>query len=123
MKRLVPSASIADSLDWFVEDIANHKTQVRRPISWIREVREAFGISAVELGEKLDISQPAVSKLERSETSGTISLGKLQEVADTMGCDVVYAFVPRKGTFVKTSNANQKKLEKAQRDHLARPRF
>jgi predicted DNA-binding mobile mystery protein A len=46
------------------------------------------------LGERLGVSQVAVGKLEYSEAASTISLAKLEEVAATLGCSLVYALVP-----------------------------
>jgi len=37
----------------------------------------------------------AISKLEANERAGTIGLDTLTRAADALGCDVVYALVPR----------------------------
>jgi predicted DNA-binding mobile mystery protein A len=69
---------------------------LRRPrAGWIKAVRRALGMSARQLGERSHVSGSAISQAERSELEGTISLGKLQDLADAMGCDLVYGFVPR----------------------------
>ncbi len=61
---------------------------------WIRVVRTGLGMSQSALAGRLGVSQVAVDKLERSEAARTISLSKLEEVAEALGCKLVYALVP-----------------------------
>lgn len=61
---------------------------------WIREVRNALGMTARQLAQRLGISQPSVAKFERSEEAETISLKSLRKVAEALDCTLVYAFVP-----------------------------
>jgi predicted DNA-binding mobile mystery protein A len=61
---------------------------------WIREVRDALGMTARQLAQRLGISQPLVAKFERSEGAETISLKSLRTVAEARDCTLVYAFVP-----------------------------
>ncbi len=53
-------------------------------------------MSQSELAERLGISQPATAKLEAREADGSVSLSSLSRVADALGCELAYAFVPRK---------------------------
>jgi hypothetical protein len=46
----------------------------------------------------MNVSPQAVHQLEKSEAAGTISLKQLEAAATAMGCRVVYAVVPRKGS-------------------------
>ena len=57
---------------------------------WIRSSREALQISQEDLATQLGISQQALAKLERNESSGAISLERLINVAAAMDCEVVY---------------------------------
>ncbi|MCB2413952.1 mobile mystery protein A [Demequina sp. TTPB684] len=67
-----------------------------RPQSgWIRAVRDALGMSTRDMAARLGVTSMAVSKLEASERAGTIGLDTLTRAADALGCDVVYALVPR----------------------------
>lgn len=61
---------------------------------WIREVRDALGMSARQLALRVGVAQPSIAKLERSEEAETISLQSLRKVAEAMDCTLVYAFVP-----------------------------
>ena len=62
---------------------------------WISEIRRALGMTALQLGRRLDVSQPAVTQYEKSEINGAITLGTLRNVADAMECELVYALMPR----------------------------
>jgi predicted DNA-binding mobile mystery protein A len=62
---------------------------------WIRAIREALGMSASDLASRMGVTHAAVAKFEASEQRGRIGLDTLERVADSMGCDVVYALVPR----------------------------
>jgi predicted DNA-binding mobile mystery protein A len=63
---------------------------------WIRALRDALGMTAEQLGDRMGISQPSVQRLELSEASGTIQLSSLRKVAAALDCEVVYALVPRR---------------------------
>ncbi len=66
--------------------------QFRR--GWIREIREALGMSAAQLAARLGVSQPTVAKMEKAEAAGTVGLPSLRRAAEALGCRLVYAFVP-----------------------------
>ncbi len=61
---------------------------------WIRETREALGMSAAQLAARLGVSQPTVAKMETAEAAGTVSVQSLRRTAEALGCRLVYAFVP-----------------------------
>jgi predicted DNA-binding mobile mystery protein A len=62
---------------------------------WIRAIRDALGMTARQLGDRLGTSQAAVTKLERSEVDGSIRLDSLRRAAAAMDATLVYAIVPR----------------------------
>jgi predicted DNA-binding mobile mystery protein A len=64
---------------------------------WIRAIREVTGLTLQQLGRRLDRTISAVAYLEKAEAEYSISLGSLREVADSLGCELVYALVPRTG--------------------------
>lgn len=70
--------------------------RLRRPNrGWARAIREALGMSQSDLADRLEISQPAAAQLEAREADGSASIATLSRVADALGCELVYAFVPR----------------------------
>ena len=71
--------------------------QGKRPFGgWIRAIREALGMRAEDLAARMGVSQPSLTRLEKSERRGTIGLDALTRAADALDCDVVYALVPRR---------------------------
>lgn len=68
-----------------------------RPASgWLKAIREALGITATHLANKLGVSTSSVTRLETSEADDTVSLGTLRRAAEAMGCELQYALVPKK---------------------------
>ena len=62
---------------------------------WIRAIRKALGMSSTDLAKRLGVGVSSVSRLEQSELEKTIKLETLEKVADQLGCEVIYALVPR----------------------------
>ncbi|MBO9523127.1 MAG: mobile mystery protein A [Nocardioidaceae bacterium] len=63
---------------------------------WVRAVREALGMTAADLADRMGVSQPSVTRLEKSERDDAARLETLIRAADALGCDLVYALVPRR---------------------------
>jgi predicted DNA-binding mobile mystery protein A len=67
-----------------------------RPYSgWIRSIRMALGMSGRQLAERMHVKPPRITELERAEMQGNITLKSLRRAAEAMGCEVLYAFVPK----------------------------
>ena len=64
---------------------------------WLRRVRQGLGIQAAEMARELDVNVSVIFRLEKSEEQRSISLRALERMAETMGCKLVYAIVPRGG--------------------------
>ena len=62
---------------------------------WIRAIRMSLGLSGVSFARRLGVTPASVADLERSESSGSVSLNSLRKAAAAMDCDLVYAIVPR----------------------------
>jgi predicted DNA-binding mobile mystery protein A len=89
---------------------------------WAVEVRYTLGLAAIDLAKRMGISQPAVTKLERNEVAGVISLERLTAMADALDCDFVYGFVPRT-PLEETARQNEEKLEAARKAKRKLPRL
>ncbi|WP_200955027.1 mobile mystery protein A [Aeromicrobium sp. Root236] len=63
---------------------------------WVRAIREALGMRAEDLANRMGVSQPTLTRLESNERRGSVRLDTLQRAADALECDVVYALVPRR---------------------------
>lgn len=72
------------------------KAGLQRPkAGWIAAIRKTLGMSRRQLAERMGVAVSRISKLESSEVSGTTTLQSLERAADAMGCELVYALVPR----------------------------
>lgn len=72
------------------------KTFPPRPsCGWIRTIREALGMTAVSLAQRLHVRNSTVHKLEKSEADDGISLASLRKVAAALDCELHYVLVPK----------------------------
>jgi len=62
---------------------------------WIRASREALGMSSVQLGRRLGVSQQEAADLERRERTGSITIATLTKAAAALGCELHVMFVPK----------------------------
>jgi predicted DNA-binding mobile mystery protein A len=90
---------------------------VRPRSGWLSAIREARGIPLRQIAATLAVTPQAVQKLQVSEANETISLRRLREAAEAMGCDLVYALVPRSGKL--TDAAQEQERQKAAERVLA----
>ncbi len=83
---------------------------------WIRAIRDALGMSALQLGARLGVKPQSVADLEKSEAYGTIQLKTLRKVAEALDCTLVYALVPSSSL----EDAVQTRAREIARNELAR---
>lgn len=62
---------------------------------WVKAVRESLGMTSQQLAERMGIQQSGVILLEQREVDKKITLETLQRAAQAMGCELVYAVVPK----------------------------
>jgi predicted DNA-binding mobile mystery protein A len=67
----------------------------RPHVGWVRYIRDALNMSGFQLARRLNVRQPTLARLEQKEREETITLRALRRVANGLGCDLVYALVPR----------------------------
>lgn len=63
---------------------------------WIKLVRESIGMSAAQLAARLNVNQSTVTRLEKSERNGVITLASLRKAAEALDCELHYVLVPRR---------------------------
>jgi predicted DNA-binding mobile mystery protein A len=61
---------------------------------WIKDIREALGLSPTQFAKLLGIRRQVFQRLETSEEKQTIELATLRRLAEAVGCRVIYAVVP-----------------------------
>jgi predicted DNA-binding mobile mystery protein A len=76
---------------------------------WIRAMRDALGISSLQLGNRAGIDQSRVSRLENAEKNGNLKISSLQKIAKGLGMQFVYGFVPA-GSLEKMVNARAREI-------------
>lgn len=63
---------------------------------WIRTLREALGMSATQLANRLGVTKQGVGAIERAEREGRITFSTYKKVAEALDCDVRVTVVPRR---------------------------
>lgn len=97
------------ALDKKTSSLTDAKDIVPKGASWINAVREAIGMTAVQLAKRLGVTQPRVAKMEANEEN--LKLSTMKKAAKAMNCDFVYYFKP-KSTFQNIVQTQaQKKAE------------
>lgn len=79
---------------------------------WIREVREALGMTLGKLGESCGLALSTVAQAERGEVDGKITVETLRKTAEAMNCEFAYVFIPKSDL---NSFIESKAYEKAKR--------
>ena len=87
---------------------------VRPSRGWLRSVREALGLTLDQVGRSMDRSRQEILAFERAEATDRITLRSLRKVAESMGCELVYAVVPKSGTLQELAE-NPARQEAAKR--------
>lgn len=81
----------------FLEKLRPIFSKIKAPAKGqIHYIRSLLSMRSEQLAKRIGVSQSMVSQYERGEQSGSITLKKLEEVADALECDVHYVFLPRK---------------------------
>jgi len=69
---------------------------VQRPAKgWLRAIREALGMSGRQFAQRLGVSPPWVSSLEKKELSDSVTIKTMRQAAEALDCVFVYALLPR----------------------------
>ena len=67
---------------------------VKRPgQGWIRTIREALGMTTVQMAARMGMSQPRITQMEKNERN--LKISTLEKAAAALGCTLVYALVPQ----------------------------
>jgi predicted DNA-binding mobile mystery protein A len=73
--------------------------QTTRPArGWLRAIREAIGVPQQTVATAANIKRQTLIGFEKAEADDRITLRNLRRVANALGCDLVYAVVPKTGS-------------------------
>jgi predicted DNA-binding mobile mystery protein A len=95
-----------------VSELRDSLSSSKTSDGWVHLIRKTLGMSMQTLADKLGVDQSSLLRLEKRESQKTITLKKLEEVAQVLDCDLMYALVP-KTTFKQ--KIDDQALEKAKR--------
>jgi predicted DNA-binding mobile mystery protein A len=77
------------------------KSNPRPQLGWLRAIREALGITLNQVGKNMRTTRQRIKSFEDAEKQNRITLASLRGVAEAMGCELVYAIVPKSGTILE----------------------
>ena len=85
---------------------------------WLCTARKALSMSAAQLARRLGVTRAQVSKTEKGELHGSVTLKTLQSMAKAMGCRFVYAIVPEgKVEDILAARAKEKARQRVEESH------
>jgi len=93
--RSIDRASARRQLDKRLSALGNIEGLTCPPRGWVKAVREALGMTTLQLAKRIGVSQPRVVTLEQAESRGAITIERLERAARALDCRLVYALVPR----------------------------
>jgi predicted DNA-binding mobile mystery protein A len=96
MKR--KSNLLVKQLDQKIETFISLEGIIIPDSGWIKAIRTTLNMTMAQLGTRLNITRQGVKNIEKSESTGSISINSMKEVADAMELKLVYGFVPKDGT-------------------------
>lgn len=80
---------------------------ISKKTSWIKTLREAFGMTSSQLAARLGVTQSRVAKMEKNEEN--LKVSTLEKVAQSMNCTFVTLFVPNSSLEETVKNQATKK--------------
>ena len=83
-------------IDRFFATARNLFYQTRPKEGWIKEIRQALGMTVQDLADRLGVIRQRVSRIEADEISGKLTLETVKKVANALNCDFAYFLIPRK---------------------------
>lgn len=81
------------ALDRKTADLQSYKNIIPKGKSWIGTIREAIGMTALQLANRLGVTQPRISAMEKNEKN--LKISTMEKVAAAVDCDFVYYFKPK----------------------------
>lgn len=85
-----------EQLDEIFRALRSRTLPVSPKKGWVREIREALGMSRAVFARRLSLDPSTVLRLEKSEAKKTITITSLQRLADALECDLKYVLIPKR---------------------------
>ena len=61
---------------------------------WVFAIRKVLGMSGRQLASRMGIPPGRISRIEKGEVSGSVTLDAMSRAAEAFDCRFIYAFVP-----------------------------
>lgn len=96
------------------KEIVNTAADQMQPVQypkegWLYTARNALCMSAAQLARRLNVTRAYISKIEKSELSGSLTIKTMQRIAEGMECRFVYTIVPKESVEdILTERAKEK---------------
>lgn len=62
---------------------------------WIKTLRVALSMSAEQFAERLGLTRGRINQFENAEIHHAVTLRTLEDAANALGCELIYAIVPK----------------------------
>ena len=85
---------------------------------WIKTLRVALSMSAEQFAERLGVTRGRVNQLENAEIQNSVTLRTLEEAANALGCELIYAIVPKGSSTLE--NIIKKRADEIAKERVAR---
>ncbi len=86
---------IREQLDASLQRLSPLLDVTAPPKGWIRAIRDALGMTAKQLANRLGVTQQAVARIEKEEPAGSVTIKTMRRIAECLDCVFVYGFIPR----------------------------
>lgn len=86
---------IREQIDASLQRFSHLRKAPPPPKGWIRAIRNALGMTAKQLANRLGVAQQSVARIEKGELEGSVTIKTMRRIAECLDCVFVYGFVPR----------------------------
>jgi predicted DNA-binding mobile mystery protein A len=98
-----------EQVDRFLKRINVLKSTEYPKNGWIKYIRNAIGMTALQLAKRMKVSRRRITKIEEDELQDALTIKTLKAIANAMDCQFVYAILP-KTTIKQTIEEQAKKI-------------
>jgi predicted DNA-binding mobile mystery protein A len=83
-------------LDTIFAEMGNFSAFAIPTKGWLCAIRESLGMSLRALAKRTGTSHQSIEQFEKREADQTITIASLKSAAESLGCELVYAIIPKR---------------------------
>ena len=112
MTKLISNSFRRTQLDRKFADLKSRadSSALRPKEGWVKEVRNALGMSMSDLAKRIGVIPARISRIEKDEVAGKVTLETMNKVAEAMKCEFVYFIIPKSGSLEATVNEQAERV-------------